>query len=52
MITVNVSHQDLIDWLEQFKGGVYEHIKEDAVVEKIRIGYSDIFITIGTKEES
>ena len=52
MITVSVSHQDLIDWLEQHKGGVYEHIKEDDVVEEIRVGYSDIFITIGAEEES
>lgn len=51
MITVSVSHNELIDWLETLKGGVYENVKEDDRVEQIQIGYADIFITIGTEEE-
>ena len=45
--TVAIDHEVLIDALEEKLGAVYEHIKEGDKVEKVRIGYRQVFITIG-----
>lgn len=48
--TVEISHDDLIDALEDKVGGVWEHIQEGEEIETIRVGYASIFITIGKEE--
>ena len=48
--TLSISHEDLIDALEDKLGNVYENIKEGDRIEFVRIGYAQVFITIGEEE--
>lgn len=48
---VAISHDDLINALEDYLGNVYEHIEEGDRVEKVVLGYTQVFITIGEDKE-
>ena len=50
--TVSIFGRDLIDWLEEHVGHVYENIGEEDRITKVRLGYGDeIRITIGEEED-
>ncbi len=50
---VTILGEDLIDLLEDHLGNVYENIKEDDRITKIRLHYGDkVEITIGEEEEN
>ena len=48
---VAIDHDTLIDALEHALGDVYEHIQDGDRIEKVVIGYSQVFITIGIPDE-
>ena len=48
---VAIDHDTLIDALEHALGDVYEHIQEGDRIEKVLVGYSQVFITIGIPDE-
>ena len=45
-----ISHDALIEALEYMLGNVYENIKDGDKIEDVRVGYAQIFITIGEEE--
>ena len=45
--TVQISHEALIEALEEKLGGIFEHIKDGDKIESIRLGYTQVYITIG-----
>jgi hypothetical protein len=46
--TITIKGNDLIEWIENNKGGVYENIKEDDRITNIQLRYGDdITVTIG-----
>ena len=47
MIVVTISHNDLIDMLEDKLGGIFEYIDEKDKVEAVQITRTAIMITIG-----
>lgn len=48
---VRISHNDLIDMLEDNVGGVYENIKGGDKVTRVGITHSAIVFTIGDDDE-
>ena len=48
---IEIKGDDLIEWLEEKMGGVFEKIKEGDKITNIRLHYGDrIEITIGEEE--